>query len=210
MLILSNVLSRVRTRFDAESSVRWDDETIIASINEGLDELSEGAQHYERIVSIPVTRRSFYDLRGFIPDDVISVRAVWSTIRQDWLIPTSEEKLGRRWEETVGDSYHFFLRGWSWLGVFPHPAGDSSVANGFLRVYFNCLAPQLGHSQAVLPDLPDDFSPMLEDYALYDLQAQDGETDKALGHWTDFAGRQKKLTSFVASRGRSSGFIGGR
>jgi len=194
---LSAIAAHVRTRFEAESVVRWFDSAIHTAIGEGLerngdDTLDEG--------------RSFYDLRGYAPDDFVSLRAVWSTVRSDWLVPASEAQLHPRWEEDPGDPDSFFLRGWCWLGVYPHASGSS----GYLRAYLSCLAPQLTHDQAVLSDLPDDLTPALEDYALYDLQAQDGETGSALAHWGDFVGRQRGLGDFVKSRGKSSGFIGGR
>jgi len=211
MIPLSTVTSRIRTRFEAESAIRWSDAAIREAINEALDELSEATHFYERVVSIPlVADRIFYDLRAYAPDDFISVRAVWSTVREDWLTPNSEGKLDasyRRWQEAVGDPHTYFTRGWGWLGVYPHPENSAS---GYLRVYFATLAPQLTHPQAVLADLPDDINPALEDYALYDLQTQDGETAAALLHWKDFADRQARLGKFVESRGRTSGVIGGR
>ncbi len=207
MIPLSSITARVRTRFEAESAVRWSDSAIHEGINEGLDELSEITRFYERVVSIPVlANRNFYDLRDYLPDDFIDIRAVWSTVRSDWLTPTSEDLLDPRWEEAPGDPYTFFTRGFCWLGIYPHAAS----ASGYLRVYFSSLAPQLTHPQAVLADLPDDFTPALEDYAIYDLHAQDGETQKALLRWKDFAIRQAGLGSAVSNRGRSSGNIGGR
>lgn len=206
MIVLSDITARVRTRFEAESSVRWTDAAIHDAINEGLDELSEGSAFSERVVSIPILPdRNFYDLRGYASDDVVTVRAVYSTVREDWLHPITEDALRTRWTDAIGDPSEFFLRGWSWLGVYPH----ASSASGFLRVYMSCLAPRFLHSQAVLGDLPDDLVPALEDYALYTLQALDYATDKAVAHWKDFVGRQSDLGSFVTQRGRSSGFIGG-
>ncbi len=208
MIPLSTITSRARTKFEQESSARWSDAAFHQAINEGLDELSEATHFYERVVSIPLAGdRILYDLRGFVPDDFISVRAVFCTNLDAWLNSNSSENFYTRWEESVGDPREFFTRGWNWLGVFPHPANS---ATGFLRVYFSCLAPHFLHPQAVLADLSDDFTTALEDYAVYDLQVQDGETDKALVHWSAFASRQATLGDFVARRARSSGYIGGR
>lgn len=209
MLALSNITARIRTRFEAESTVRWPDATIHVAVNEALDELSETAGFVERVVSIPqLADRNFYDLRGYTADDVIGIRAVWSTIRQDWLTPSTPDTVSAapQWRTVTGDPHTFFLRGWSWLGVYPHP----TTSTGFLRVYLTTLAPRFLHNQAVLADLPDDVVPALEDYALYTLQALDGAVDKALLHWKDFVNRQQSLGSFVEHRGRSSGYIGGK
>ena len=208
MVPLSLITARARTKFEQQSATRWPDAAFHKAINEGLDELSEATHFYERVVSIPVVPdRIYYDLRGYIPDDFISVRAVWSVTLDDWLDPTTPEKLHQRWEETVGDPYAYFTRGWNWLGVYPHPENSSTSV---LRVYFSSLAPHFLHPQAVLSDLTDDFTRALEDYAVYDLQCQDGETDKALVNWAAFSTRQQRLAGFVNQRARSAGNIGGR
>ena len=207
MIPLSAITARVRTRFEAESTVRWSNADIWAAVNEGLDELSEATRFVERVASIPVVEgRNFYDLRGYVPDDFVALRAVWSTTRSDWLRPSSEGLLHTRWEEDPGDPDAFFRRGWCWMGVHPHASGSS----GYFRAHLTCLAPQLNHDQAVFADLPDDLIPALEDYGLYELQSQDGETELSLEHWKDLVNRQRTLNDFVEDRGRSSGFLGGR
>src|SRR3990172_6158683 len=205
MIPLSTITARARTKFEQESSTRWPDSAFHLAINEVLDELSEATHFYERVVSIPISAdRIYYDLHVYVPDDFISVRAVWSTSLEHWLNPSTPERFYPRWEEAVGDPHEFFTRGWNWLGVYPHPA---SSATGFLRVYFSCLAPRFTHAQSVLSDLTDDFATALEDYAVYDLQVQDGEPEKALIRWGAFAARQQALAGFVAGRSRAVGSI---
>ena len=52
MLTLSDIRSRVRTRFEAASTTRWSNADINAAINDGLGELSEATRYFERWVSI--------------------------------------------------------------------------------------------------------------------------------------------------------------
>ena len=203
MIPRSEVESRVRTRFEQESSVRWASADIVSAINEGLDELSERTHFYQRYVSIPVVPgRVYYNLTSYIPDDAISLRSCWSTVRADWLEATAEHTLEPSWEEGIGDPQKWFPRGALYIGVYPHPA-VGATAPGYMRLYFSSLAPHFSHSQAVLGDLTNDFVPALVDYALYELQARDGESKKALIHWKSFDKRAKLLEDFVARRGRS-------
>ena len=198
MVPLSEIISRTRTRFEQESSVRWSDSDIADSINEGLDELSEATEFYERYVVIPLRAgRTYYDIRGFLPENALGVTAVWCTTTSRWLYPTRAETLKYpQWERTTGPPESFFLRGVFRLGIHPKVNADS----GFLRVHFFGLAPHLDHPQAVLADLPDDYIPALEDYVLYDLQSNDGEVEKGLIHWASYREREKSLGSFVEKR----------
>ena len=198
MIPLSSIRSRVRTKFEAESASRWEDEPINSAINEGLDELSERTLFYERYVSIPIeSGRTYYDTRGFVPEGALQLTALWDTTVSDWIDPANIEGFDTRWEEATGPARRWFTRGAWWFGVNPSPSTD---ATGYYRLYFAGLAPHLTHDQAVLADLPDDFVDALVEYALYELEAQDGETSKALLHWKLFDGMANDLAEFVKNR----------
>lgn len=204
MIPLSQILGNVRSRHEAESSIRWKDADIITAINEGLDDLSEVSRFYERHVSIPAAnRRTYYDLRGWLPETALGVIAVWSSVIDDWLLPCSIHELRQRWEQSYGPSRQFFMRGAYWMGVWPRP----ETTAGYLRVYFAGLAPHYTHPQSVIRELPDDFVTALEDYALYDLAAQDAETDRALMHFVDYASRGAELAKFVERRASTARII---
>jgi hypothetical protein len=177
--------------------VRWKDYDIVTAINEGLDELSEETRFYERHVSIPVVnRRTYYDLRGWLPESALGVTSVWSEVLTDWLVPTTVRELKSRWEQAAGSPRSFFMRGLYWMGVFPRP--ETTI--GTHRVYFAGYAPHFNFPQAVLRDLTDDRVAALEEYAMYELAAQDGETDRALAHFVDYRARAKDLANFVNRR----------
>ncbi len=211
MIPAGQIVSRVRTLQESVATTRWSDAAIYAALNEGLDQLSIQAKFYERYATLPIkSGRRYYDLRG-IPEPVLGVKSIWNTVRSDWVVPTTLPELeagyGPRWEQATGDAQFFFMRGLNWLGLWPVP----SATAGYLRIYYHGLAPHFLHSQSVIADLPNDFVPALEDYALYELAAQDGETDRALTHWQSFASRAGLFRNTVDRRMQSAGtlIIGG-
>ena len=197
MIPFSTIIQRVRIQHEAESSVRWTDDAIGDSINEGLDDFSEVTRFYERHTTVPVVaKRIYYDIRGLLPESALGVTSVWSSPIQDWLGPVSPMELRSRWEQSVGSSQVFFMRGLFWMAVWPKP----EASTGFHRIYFAGHAPHFTHPQAVLYDLLDNYVPALEEYALYDLAAQDGETLRALQHWAEYSTKAKQIADFISRR----------
>ena len=214
MIPLSEIRSRVRTRFEQNGTVRWSDAEINGFINEGLENLAESTDFYERFVTIPIEAdRIWYDLRGFTPETVVSIKSVWSSVRNDWLQPVDEGDLQFKWEDSTGDPQLFFTRGVYWFGIWPK-AGSSTT--GELRVYFAGIPNRYTVDQSVLHDLPDDHVPALEDYALHEMALQEGDVDLALRYWNSYMERENKLSMFVDHRldgaitSRYAGFMSGR
>jgi hypothetical protein len=199
MLTLSDIRSRVRTRFEAASSTRWSDADINAAINDGLAELSEVTRYFERVASVRLKGgRTYYDLRGLTPETVLSVTSVWHEAGNRWLEPVDWRDMRyEEWEQTVGEPISWFTRGLCWLALWPHPSGD---VDQWVRVYYTGVAPVLAEDGEEPAQLPDDFVPALEEYALYELQQRDGETDKALYWWQQYKAREKSLEQHMAHR----------
>ena len=214
MIPVSNVLVRVRTRYEAEASgsdIRWSDENLITFLNEGLENLAEATGFYERYCTIPIqSGRTYYDLRGFSPDVVVSITSVWHSARNLWLEPISARSLDTSWRSATGSPLAFWSPGIYWMGVYPVPS-TTEDASGDLRVYFKGIPPRFIGTQGVLMDLPDHFYPALEDYVLYEMAAADGNAKRALVHWASYQKREKALAHFVDHRVESSrsGRIGG-
>lgn len=198
MLTLSDIRSRVRTKFEA-ATTRWTDADIDAAINDGLGELSEATRYYESWVSIKLkASRTYYDLRGLTPETAMSVTAVWHEPGVRWLTPMALQDITyEEWEETSGNPTGWFVRGLWWLGVWPHPSED---VDEFLRVYYSAVAPKLVDDGDEPRQLPDEFIPALEEYAVYELQQREGETDKALFWWGKYKEREKALEQHMAHR----------
>jgi hypothetical protein len=201
MIPLSTLLSRIRTRYEAEagvsSPVRWTDAEITKFVNEGLESLAESTGFYERYCTIPCeANRVYYDLRGFTPETVSRIKSIWCSNRNDWLKPETPENLDFTWEQATGDPLVFFTRGIYWIGLYPHPV-DST---GYLRVYFEGIPGRFTHTQAVLGDLPDQYYPALEDYALYEMASLDGESQRAIAHFQAYVAREKALRNYMDRR----------
>lgn len=199
MISFGQLESRVRTLFEAESSTRWESDKFLSAANDGLDELSEATLFYERHVNIQLQgKQTYYDLRGYVPDDAVSINNVYYLEEGIWLNPWGYTHLiTPRWEKEIGVPQKYVVRGLFWIGLYPRPTGDV----GNVRVYYSGIAPHLKHSANILPtDLSDDFVPALEDYMLYDLTSKDGDTDKALGHFASYQGREGELAAFVKDR----------
>lgn len=208
MVNFGDIEDRVRTQYEAASTVRWDSATILNGVNEGLDELSEATLFHERNATILLKGgHTYYDLRGFWPEGAFSINSIFNNTQQSWLRPVGIRDLKvQKWETVPGDPQRYMIRGLFWLGVYPRPSSDV----GSLRVYFASMAPHFRDSYSVLSDLPDDFVPALEDYALYDLCCRDGETEKAMSYWDSYQAREHELEKFVKDRlssraGRLSG-----
>jgi hypothetical protein len=199
MLTLGDIRSRVRTRFEASSSTRWSDADLNAAINDGLGELSEATRYFERVASIPLkANRTYYDLRGLTPEVALSVTAVQHLNGMRWLEPINLKDIGiSEWEETTGMPTGWFVRGQWWLGIFPHPTAD---LDEWMRVYYTGVAPALAEDGEEPAQLPDEFVPALEEYALYELQQREGETQKALFWWAKYKEREKALEQHMAHR----------
>ena len=199
MLTLSDIRSRVRTRFEAASSTRWSDADLNAAINDGVAELSEATRYYERWSSVRLKGgRTYYDLRGLSPEAALSVTSVWHESGNRWLTPGNWRDLTyEEWEETAGEPIAWFVRGLWWLALWPHPSAD---VDQWVRVYYTAVAPQLEEDGEEPAQLPDEFVPAIEEYALHELQQRDGETDKALYWWQQYKAREKSLEQHMAHR----------
>ena len=199
MISFGELEGRARILYEAQSSVRWNRDAFLRAANEGLDELSEATRFYERNATVPLKgNQTYYDLRGFWPEDAFVVNSVYSNVQQAWLTPIGIRDLKvQRWETVTGDPRRFIIRGLFWMGVYPRPSGHV----GSLRVYFASLAPHFRDTYSVLTaDMPDDFVSALEHYILYDLSCRDGETKKAFGYWADYQTDEMALKAFVADR----------
>ena len=205
MVPLAEIINRVRVRYEIEgggSNVRYSDDDITSFINDGLGELAEATHFYERYVTIPIIEgNSYYDIRGFTPDIPVNIKAIWNSVRNDWMKEIIQENLEWTWERSSGDPQTYFTRGIYWIIVAPVP----KATTGYLKVHFAAIPAKFTSVQSVLGDLPDDYVPALEAYCLYEMAALDRLTSMALMYWKDYSTREKSLADFVDDRLVSAG-----
>jgi hypothetical protein len=191
--------SGVRTRLDESTAVFWSDQDIKDALNEGLFELSDATEWYERMATIPLwSTRSYLDLRCILPDTFLGPKRMINNQTGKWLVPSSvktQDHRAAQWEKTSAEPEEFFTRGLWWMGFYPKPPNDLGSA----RMYFSALPP-LMDDDTDEPELPEEYHMGIICYAVYDLLAQDAETEKALMWWAEYVQYETKLRDYVETR----------
>ncbi len=187
------------------SPVRWSATDVVNAINEGLEELSDISEFYERYATIHLrTNASYYDLRSIVPDTILRVTNIFNPSNNTWLKPIDtrdlDYKTARQWELVPGEPLKYQMRGLWWLGVYP--AGPSS--SGLIRVYYKALHPALTDSNQEPEQLPEDYHTNIVDYAMYTLLADDMETTQAALYWNRFKQAADQLADQCFPGGRAS------
>lgn len=181
----------------------WALADVDEAINDGLDEISDASEWYERQASIQVlNRRPYYDLRTVLQDDtILSPNRALNSQTLRWLEPTHVRTLDyhtyRRWESiTVSQAEKMFLRGMWWLGFFPQAGSDNT---GFVRFWYKAMPPHLT-ATTDSPGFPQEYHYGLVAYAISDLLGQDGETKKALTWWKKYQEYEQGLVQYAYGR----------
>jgi hypothetical protein len=177
---------------------------IQSSINDGIEELSDATEFYERTFTLTCRPyATYYDLRTLVPSDptILRVVSIWNPTRNQWLDPMTTQDLdyrtSRQWELVNGDPRMWFMRGMWWLGIFPTSTADPGPALG---VQYRALHPRMTDPTEVPQQLPEDQHSCLVDYAMYDLLSKDAETQKAINYWNLYFEREKIVAARVGSR----------
>lgn len=191
--------SEVRTRLNESTTAFYTDADIAAALNEGLAEMADATEFYERVANITLQiDRTWYDLSSILPDTFLSPRRIWNSVGNWWLIPTTVRDLDSKlalWETPHGQPNEYVLRGNWWLGVFPKTATDQSG----LRVAYTAIPPDMSNDSDE-PGFPREFHFGLVEYALFDCLSQQRETQKALGYWKSYKGYEAALRQWVEKR----------
>lgn len=195
----SEMQSEVRTRINEATANFYSDDDIKDALNEGLMELSDATEWYERMTNIPLWKhRTYFDLRELLSDTFLAPKRCINHQTGKWLEPTSVRTQDRRaaqWEVTAAEPLELFMRGIWWMGFYPKPPNDT----GHARLYFSALPPEMS-SDTDEPEMPEEYHMGIVAYAIYDLLCQDAETAKALFWWNEYLGYERDLYSTVQSR----------
>jgi hypothetical protein len=200
-MTLAEMKTDVRRRLNESGTEFFSDDDIAVSLQEGLDEIADITEYYEREATIGLlTGRTYYDLRTVLPDTFLSPRAAWNTTTSRWLTATDtrdqDEHTFVQWELTYGEPVRYLMRGNWWLGVWPRNSNDS----GGLRFPYTSIPAPLEDDEE--PTFPIEFHPAIPDFALFDLLGQERETQKALLLWASFLETSAGLKKHVQARQR--------
>ncbi len=172
----------VRRKLDEVSALFWTDQEVVDAINEGLAEMADATEYFERQAHLNLLAgRTYYDLTSILPDTFLSPRRAWNTTTETWLRPSGpREHDGKyaQWELTNGEPETYFLRGNWWLGVWPRKPEESSS----IRLYYTGM-PDPMTNDTDEPTFPREFHPGVVAIAISDCLAQERETAKALEYW---------------------------
>ena len=202
-MTLSELKTEVFRRLDESqaSPVYFSDLDVETSLNEGYETISEASEWYEDSAAINLLDETYYNLKALIGERFLRVTRVWNPQINVWLVPTSPRELDTRgfarWEKVTGQPRMWFVRGLWHLGLYP----KVPVAGGTVKVYYKALPNPLTGDNDV-PGFEEEYHLGLVDYAIYDLLAQTGETQKALGYYDSYLVVERALTAHASNRMR--------
>ena len=195
----SEMQAEVRVRIDEATANFWSDADIQDSLNEGYMEISDATEWYERKANVPMWKnRTYFDMRELLPDTYLAAKRCQNNTTDHWLVPTTiraQDKIYAQWERTSGEPEYFFTRGIYWIGFYPKPDDD----NGSARLYYSALPPAMS-SDTDEPQIPEEYHMGIVAYAVYDLLAQDAETQKALQWFAEYQMYESNLNEYVSGR----------
>lgn len=195
--LISAVVARLEE--SATTPVFYTEEDIIASLHAGYMELSDAAEWDERYLTVDLLAdRPWYDGRTVLGADLLTIGAAFSDSLNRWLVPTAGLELDRadsRWERVPGPPQRVLTNGLWWFSYWPRMGSDL----GTVKQYYTALPAALSESVDE-PGFPETFHQGLVEFAVYDLLAQEGETQRAMVAWLEYLSYERGLQAFVEGR----------
>ena len=203
-MTFAELRTEVFRRLDEDSAdpAFWTAADINTALNEAYEELSDSSEWHERNAILKLlSKRTYNDLRFALGSGeiVLTLKHAYNSTTRRWLDPVELRDLDYRtfhqWEDITGEPEKFFLRGLFWLGTFPKQNTDS----GNLKLYYTAIPPAMS-ADTDEPGFPEEFQHGLIEYALGDLLAQEGETQKGLAHFREYLIYEAGLTGYAQGR----------
>lgn len=201
-MTLAELRADLKRRLDeaSGSGVYFGTEDLNEAINAGYLELSDVTEWNEQSLGIPVLHdRQYYDLFSLIGPRFLSIRPIFDEQTSHWLIPTPVHTLDAgdpRWERVEGRPHRTFVRGLRWLGIYPRALEADGT---YLKVVHTALPPVMVEDTDE-PGFPETFHVGCVLFALFDLFAQDGETQLAIQALKDYQAVEDALGAWVNRR----------
>lgn len=189
-----------RLRESSSTPIFWSDRDISASINQGYAEISDASEWDERndTITLPTNNIPVFDVRQFTSREFLVAGPAYNANTSRWLIPGSIREFDlsdRSWEDRVAETEYFMVRGLWWLTYWPYSTRS-------IKQYYVSVPPYMTAASEE-PGFPEQFHYGIVEYAVFDLWAQDGETDLAYAAWREYLGYEVALTAWVNDRLRT-------
>lgn len=191
-----DVAAKLANQFN--NSVYYDEQAVMDSIQDGMDEVAAVSGCVYKSAAIPFTQyTTYYDLLTLLPD-YIGVVAVWNNVIRRWMFPTSLKKLNQirlDWDVQFGTPYYFCPISHRYMAIWLKPG----VANyGMMYVYYIAAAPQLADETEI--PIPDEHVTALELYSVTDLWEQAQEWGKAADSLNDYINNLENLRVLMKNK----------
>lgn len=188
-----------RLEESSTSPTFWTNADVGLALNEGLEEISDGAEWCEQSYEINLQADAiYYDLSVILPGTFLRLlrgRNLQNNRPVGWDNVRTLDGTYRRWEVSQGEPMRLFVRGLWWLGLFPHV----SQAQGKVEIkYIGMPLPLAGDADT--PAFPKVYHIGLVEYATYDLLCQEAEVTKALKFWQRYITFESGLRAWVKGR----------
>lgn len=202
-LNLGQIRGRVQTNLNDAIGTFFDNATVNQAIQDGYDEVIIDTQCAEATASVPFTPNTiYYDLyNGIIPSNQLFWRIcrIFNQNTNRWMPCVDSRVLDKfrfDWEASVGTPWFGYIVNYQYLGFFPH---FSSGATKSFDVLYKIGKDNLTVDQQI-PQIPNQFSRILESYATADLLEIYREFTKAQEYWDDYGKLKQKLKDYMPSR----------
>jgi hypothetical protein len=197
-MTLAEIRAEVQRRLQERSTspIFWAAADIDLAINEGYGEISDATEWLEKVGTVTLNGTTNYDPRTVLEQCYLRIGHAYNPSTNRWLLPTSARRLDesdRRWPSRTGEPGFVLLRSIFHLRYFP------IASSGSVKQYYTAIPSSLCADSAS-PGFTEQFHYSLVEYALYDLWAQDGETDLATQAWKEYLSYEAGLAKFVRDR----------
>lgn len=193
----AEIYERISGNLYDEGMVRFTDDAIRDSVQDGYDEIALLTGCIEKIDTLNFSNNlSYYNFRTLI-SDYYRPLAIWNNNINRWLNPIAYRELREysgRWETLNGQSTEFATLGWEYVILFKKMA----TASGDMLVFYKASANTLIDSDT--PILPPANYDILVDYGTSDLLDSDLEYKKAQKYYKYYLEGIKKIRQTVNSR----------
>jgi hypothetical protein len=198
---MTRVDLQTRLQIQFNNPTYYDIQAMNDSIQDGMDEVAAFTGCIYSSATLPFTgNKTYYDFNTIL-GNYIGVVAIFNTVINRWLIPTSIKHLDQvriDWESAYGTPYYFVPVNHRYVAIYKKP---QMPGYGNMFVYYIASAPTLNDATTI--PIPDDHITALESYCIKDLWEQNQEFTKASDHMQTYVTNMEILRVYMKNRRNS-------